>query len=80
MRRALLIVAASAAASLLPAGAASADWPAPAGTCPGAFQLQTLDPLDPGYMADSPAHKDRNGDGWLCYNGHAWKDDTARSR
>ena len=79
MRRVVLasvLGTATAAATLLPAGVAHADWPTPIGTCRGSFVLQTLNPADPSYNPDSPAHKDRNGDGWLCYNGHAWKDDN----
>ena len=80
--RGVVLLALSAAATgvvtVLPTGVAQADWPAPAGSCQGSFRLQTLDPSDASYMADSPAHKDRNADGWLCFNGHAWKDDTFR--
>jgi hypothetical protein len=79
MRRTVLGVllgVATTAATLLPAGVAQADWPTPVASCPGTFQLQTLNPYDVSYDPDSPAHKDRNADGWLCYNGHAWKDNN----
>ena len=73
---AAFVTAFAAAATFLPTIAAHADWPAPVTGCRGAFALQTLDPSDPLYNAGSPAHKDRNVDGWLCYNGRAWKDNN----
>jgi len=82
MRRtglAVLLGLVTSVATLIPAGVAHAEWPVPVGSCPGSFQPQTLNPADPSYNPDSPAHKDRNADGWLCYNGHAWKDDNLRS-
>lgn len=59
---------ATSATLLLPA-AANAQT-APIGGCPG--QKFTLQPISAN--PSSPAHKDINGDGWLCFNGHAWID------
>jgi hypothetical protein len=69
-----LIVAPFALFALVLMPASAQAWPAPVGGCAGHFVLQTLDPSAPSYMPESPAHKDNNADGWLCYNGHGWND------
>jgi hypothetical protein len=61
-------------AGLLFPAAANAQ-PAPVGSCPGHFQLLYV-AGSPSEYPDAPQHKDTNGDGWLCYNGHAWKDNN----
>lgn len=40
------------------------------GSCQGCLVLQT----DPDHDPDSWASRARNGDGWLRWNGRAWKD------
>ncbi len=57
---------------LFPAAATAQS--APVGSCPGhVFQLLFV---AGGAFPDAPQHKDVNGDGWLCFNGHAWKDNN----
>ena len=70
-----LLIAPVVVTAVLALGPATAFAGPPAsGSCPGHGSLVSVDPTDPSYDPSSPAHRDRNADGWLCYNGHAWND------
>ncbi len=59
-------------AGLLFRAAANAQ-PAPVGSRPEHFELVYV---AGGAEPSAPLHKDVNGDGWLCFNGHARKDNN----
>ncbi len=57
---------------LFPAAAIAQQ--APVGLCPAhVFELRYV---AGGAFPEAPQHKDVNGDGYLCFNGHAWKDNN----
>ncbi len=81
MRRAAVLTTLVTGASALAVGAgllfptAGNALPAPVGSCPGHFKLLYV---AGGAYPSAPQHKDVNMDGYLCWNGHAWKDHNKR--